>query len=415
MADTKITTRKIPESEGDIAYYIEDQPREARQRYETKLTYDKGQKSLPNPYRLSSGWVNDISTWPDLTYGDIYNYLIDSPGVYTKESMKAYKSLDAYRYVQSGHVQEVYYHPLDDRNLFCFLKAKVVPSQRVNDKPHQPWICVNKDSGNIYCAHCTCMAGLGEACSHIAALMFKIQIAVHMGLTTKSSTSDICKWNSTFRKEIEPKTVSEMQGILKDGNRTHPVATVHATSRDPLPSDDIIKALKDVCPGAVFFTTIPPVGPQETVEKPKKTEKAPATITSLFCTDNIPSDTDGLKDKCQEVWTSYIVTHDPASFIEQSTRNQNVCSRWFEHRKGRITASKAHDVFVRRDSTKPDNLVRRIVGYQSYDLSKTKSVSWGLDNEDTAREQYRKAMTSVHSNFVVRKSGLLIDSNRPYL
>lgn len=49
---------------------------------------------------------------------------------------------------------------------------------------------------------------LGEACSHVAALMFKVQIAVHMGLTTKSSTSDICKWNSSFRKEVNIRKIN---------------------------------------------------------------------------------------------------------------------------------------------------------------------------------------------------------------
>jgi hypothetical protein len=84
-------------SDKEIAYYIEDQSREARQRYKQKLKYGKDLDSLPDPYKLSSGWVNDMSVWPDITFGDIYSYLIDSPGVYTKQSLKAYKSLDAFQ------------------------------------------------------------------------------------------------------------------------------------------------------------------------------------------------------------------------------------------------------------------------------------------------------------------------------
>ena len=39
------------------------------------------------------------------------------------------------------------------------LKAKVNSSQKLNDKPHEPWVAVGKRSGSIVTAHCTCMAG----------------------------------------------------------------------------------------------------------------------------------------------------------------------------------------------------------------------------------------------------------------
>ena len=70
----------------------------AKSRYESKLTY-KGRSNeeimLPDPYALKE-WHNDPLSWPDLTFGDIYTYLIDTPGIYTRESLKAYKSLEAY-------------------------------------------------------------------------------------------------------------------------------------------------------------------------------------------------------------------------------------------------------------------------------------------------------------------------------
>ena len=32
-----------------------------------------------------------------------------------------------------------------------------------------------KQNGTVVCAHCSCMAGVGEACSHIAALLFALK------------------------------------------------------------------------------------------------------------------------------------------------------------------------------------------------------------------------------------------------
>lgn len=50
-----------------------------------------------DPYE-SSGWVDNLSLWPPVEFGSIYSYLIDSPGEFTKESLRAYKSLAAYNY-----------------------------------------------------------------------------------------------------------------------------------------------------------------------------------------------------------------------------------------------------------------------------------------------------------------------------
>lgn len=48
--------------------------------------------------------------------------------------------------------------------------AHVKHSQKLSAPPLNPWIALEQ-SGVVVCAHCTCMAGLGEVCSHIAALM----------------------------------------------------------------------------------------------------------------------------------------------------------------------------------------------------------------------------------------------------
>ena len=46
---------------------------------------------------------NDVSLWPELKFGQIYTYLIETPGEYTQEKLKSYKSLDAYNYYIRYH------------------------------------------------------------------------------------------------------------------------------------------------------------------------------------------------------------------------------------------------------------------------------------------------------------------------
>ncbi|KAL5503664.1 hypothetical protein EMCRGX_G010648 [Ephydatia muelleri] len=36
-------------------------------------------------------------------------------------------------------------------------------------------------SGTVVTAHCTCMAGMGEVCSHIGAVLFKVEAFVRLG------------------------------------------------------------------------------------------------------------------------------------------------------------------------------------------------------------------------------------------
>lgn len=49
-------------------------------------------------------------------------------------------------------------------------------SQALSAQPLEPWLLVKLD-GMVKAAHCTCMAGLGEACSHIAAVLFFLKAA----------------------------------------------------------------------------------------------------------------------------------------------------------------------------------------------------------------------------------------------
>ena len=68
---------------------------------------------LSNPHNFL-GWKNEVSLLPDLSWPNICNYLINHPsGVFTNESLKGYKPLDAYNYFVSGHVREVYYHEIE--------------------------------------------------------------------------------------------------------------------------------------------------------------------------------------------------------------------------------------------------------------------------------------------------------------
>ena len=137
--------------------------------------------------------------WPDLMYPDIYNYLILTPSLYTHEQLKSYKSLDGYNQYMNGWVSDIVSTISTANGCKIYLFTTCVKhSQSVSLPSLKTWTTI-KQSGEVACAHCTCMAGIGEACSHIAAVLFTVEANTNMKQQF-SCTSLPCSWlPSSFR------------------------------------------------------------------------------------------------------------------------------------------------------------------------------------------------------------------------
>ena len=136
--------------------YVASLDYEARKHYLEKLSKDGSAVSMPDPYSIPEElWNEDVTKWPSVEFGDVYTYLIETRGPFTKDKLKAYKSLEAYNYFYNGYVRTV--------SMYCcegdiaILKAKVNPSQKAPDKNHKAWAAVCMQSGCIRTAHCTFM------------------------------------------------------------------------------------------------------------------------------------------------------------------------------------------------------------------------------------------------------------------
>ena len=51
---------------------------------------------------------------------------------------------------------------------------------------------------------------LGETCSHVAAMLYKIEAAVRVGLTGSTPTELPCEWNETFVRNITGSPVADI-------------------------------------------------------------------------------------------------------------------------------------------------------------------------------------------------------------
>ncbi|XP_035986436.1 uncharacterized protein LOC105917461 isoform X2 [Fundulus heteroclitus] len=226
----------------------------SQDRYKSKLMVDGIR--LPDPHSKSlQGWSESVKCWPTVPYGNIYSYLIDAPGQYTRESMEAVKSLDGYNYFISGHVQTCLCNLLEKDTAVCFVKAKVSTSLRDSDQPHEPWVCLNKEQGHVVAAHCTCKAGLGEACSHIAALLFKVEAVGRFGLNQESKERVACAWNKSYQKTVTAQRIVDID-FTNDNNGKTAKWKVNKQRRVEVPGLDeseqqrALEALRRICPTA---------------------------------------------------------------------------------------------------------------------------------------------------------------------
>ena len=124
-------------------------------------------------------------------------YLLCTTSFVTLEEVKNFKSLHSYKYFTAGWVIEHRWKQFKD---CCLVIGKVNHSYAVSSAPLSPWVII-RSSGAVACGHCTCMAGMGETCSHIGALLYWLEYRVRT--REDSCTSQPNQW-------LEPKCVKQV-------------------------------------------------------------------------------------------------------------------------------------------------------------------------------------------------------------
>ena len=75
--------------------------------YMKKLTLTTGE-CLADPYTLvAEECEENINKFPDISWSDVTEHLIETPSLNTKVSMKPYKSLETFDYFVCGHYSNV--------------------------------------------------------------------------------------------------------------------------------------------------------------------------------------------------------------------------------------------------------------------------------------------------------------------
>ena len=264
--------------------------------------------------------------WPDVTYAEVYNYLVLTVSFYTRDQLKAKKSLDGYNFFVNGWVNGVTVLKVDNSSINYLFLSTVKHSQSVSLPPLRVWV-ITKSDGEVITAHCTCMGGLGEVCSHVAAVLF----AAEANSLTKlqfSSTSLPCSWlPPTFRSV----NFSEINGIdFSTPQHKRKLSTIG-----------------EFAPKSKKYTILPPTEEQlknhyaniiQTSGKPSLLSlvsgmnqsfvpryvsgELPKPLTHLYDEKALSLSFSDLLQKCESIYDGVTVSAAQAKLVEEATRKQ---------------------------------------------------------------------------------------------
>ncbi len=176
-------------------------------------------RGLEDPY-LHSEFSEDWKNWPEMEYPDVYNFLIQTPSLYTGESLKANKSLDACNQYINGWIKKATVFKIPTCAGTYMVLGRVKHSQSLSATPAKPWVAI-KAKGTVVCAHCTSMAGLGEACSHLAALLFMMEGNTQHKMRM-ACTSWPCYWLPPSFREVPYSQLADMDFVTPKKERSEP-------------------------------------------------------------------------------------------------------------------------------------------------------------------------------------------------
>ena len=110
-----------------------------------------------------------------------------------------------------------------------------------------------------------------------------------------------------------------------------------------------------------------------------------------------------LAKECERVFNEELkLSSEESKYLAESTRLQAQSHTWFEHRKGRLTASK-FGAICHTSITKPSqSLVAQIL--QLSPMPKSAALLWGIEHEKKARDQYWAMQEKWHASFKIYRN-----------
>lgn len=257
---------------------------------------------------------------------------------------------------------------------------------------------------------------LGESCSHVAAMLFKIEAAVRAGYTRSTCTERPCEWNNDFVTAIKAAPVANIsffsdKAVSKEGRKRKRMeldvqldeesflSSLSGLQQSPIALSCFSKYCDRFIP-----TNLPPTK-----------AKVPPNLRTLYDSKNAAKSNVEIETMAKAMLDKVNVSPEEIVYVESQTRKQAGCALWHELRCGRITASTAYDV-LHTDHDKPSSsLIMRICNQKSSSYTSVPALQWGIQNESAAIEKFSDVFAPQHMNLEVLKCGLKLGGANCFL
>lgn len=428
---------------------------------------------LPSFSSITSGWsVEALCRMPHFTMSSVTDYLIDSPDKnFDGKSLRAYKQLRAYQLFDERHLHDVELNLWSKGTHFFFVRAKCWPSQDTSKAAYKCVVCIDREVGRCYGARCRCVSGLGEACSHVAALLFALEDFCSRGmrdLRGPTVTEVICRWSKPAAQKIDPRPLEQLMfQKAGSGSRKRKAWVRDGISKyDPRHPDDRqidVDAVAELCLGlrgsigdCGFLRlcydlhdppSVPVVGDSdlpdtlsdidprlapnvelEVIAKHRIREgslveqrqaKLYEAVGLIIVDDGARVDEACLRGAFEKLHAAEQLSVEQCSALEKDTLLQSCSELWHAEHVGRITSSVVHRVVKMRRTTAPDKLVSSLLGLDGGHCPKSLNASdprqHGHEMEGKARQAYLELQAERGQPVQVEEHGLFVSSKHPYL
>ena len=308
----------------------------------------------------------------------------------------------------------------DDSSIL--VSFQVLHSMRLREKPLNPWSIVDAN-GVIRASHCDCMAGLGEVCSHVAAMLFSImeilRIRDAQTVTQKPAYwklppsvkgveyTEVRDINFTSAKSLKRK-------LLNSGETTKAVSVKKKVTEAPTPDDisNFLQNLQNTGARSAILSVTESFSDDflPTLER----HKLPKLMHDFREKEAMQLNYGQLLKRTENLKIQ--ITTEEAENVELVTRKQSSCKLWNEFRAGRITASKIKQVLT-TDPGNPSISLIMALCYPGQHKISTDATNWGVRNEKVARKKFLDKLIEErsHANVEVSECGLYISEDYPFL
>ena len=279
------------------------------------------------------------------------------------------------------------------------------------------------------------MAGLGETCTHVAAILFYLEALSRMKVA-RTPTEGPCNWvipaylksaeylpirktdftsakgkkrklDQSIEEFSKPDQLGSGPSTYFDNESAVMDTTVKVTNEE---MEILFKNLSTCYTKPAILSLIPPYSDNYV---PKSAmDVFPKPLNELYNPDYIKIGFDELMDICNNF--SISITEEMSQSIEKATRDQSKSNLWYKYRSGKVTASRMKAICGTRIEKPSKSLIKSICYPDAYSFS-SKQTDWGHKQEKRARELYCKEVGPNHEMFEIMDSGLVINPQYPYL